>query len=78
MTYASDRLHEEIAYVAYHFHWPLGEILDLEHPTRQRFVSEIAAAAMRELCTPAQLDVFRRVQALLRAEPPVGHRDERA
>ncbi len=47
MTYASDRLHEEIAYVAYHFHWPLGEILDLEHPTRQRFVSEIGAIVQR-------------------------------
>ena len=42
MTYATDTLHEEIAYVAYHFHWGLDEILDLEHPTRQRFVGEIA------------------------------------
>lgn len=42
MRYAADRLHEEIAYVAYHFHWPLDDILDLEHPTRQRFVGEIA------------------------------------
>ena len=42
MTYAPDRLYEEVAYVAYHFHWPLTEILDLEHPMRQRFVGEIA------------------------------------
>lgn len=42
MTYASDRLFEEIAYVAYHLHWPLEEILDLEHPVRQRFVEEVA------------------------------------
>lgn len=28
MTYATDRLHEEIAYVAYHFHWSLEAILD--------------------------------------------------
>lgn len=41
MTYAPDRLYEEIAYVAYHFHWSLDEILDLEHPVRQRFVEEI-------------------------------------
>ncbi len=40
-TYASDRMFEEIAYVAYHLHWPLDEILDLEHPLRQRFVEEI-------------------------------------
>ena len=42
MTYASERLFSEIAYVAYHFHWPLDSILDLEHPLRQRFVEEIA------------------------------------
>ena len=35
MTYATDRLFEEVAYVAYHFHWPLDEILDLEHPLRR-------------------------------------------
>ncbi len=40
-AYASDRMFEEIAYVAYHLHWPLDDILDLEHPLRQRFVGEI-------------------------------------
>ena len=42
MTYAADRLHEEVAYVAYHFHWSLDAILDLEHPVRRRYVEEIA------------------------------------
>jgi Family of unknown function (DUF6760) len=42
MTYAEDRLYEEIAYVAYHFHWSLDDILDMEHPLRKRFVDEIA------------------------------------
>ena len=41
MTYAPDRLYEEVAYVAYHFHWSLDDILDLEHPTRRRFSAEI-------------------------------------
>ncbi len=41
MTYATDRLFEEVAYVAYHFHWSLDSILDLEHPIRRRFVDEI-------------------------------------
>ena len=35
VTYAPDRLHEEVAYVAYHFHWSLDDILDLEHPERR-------------------------------------------
>lgn len=43
MTYATDRLYQEVAYVAYHFHWALEDILDMEHPLRQRFVKEIGA-----------------------------------
>lgn len=41
MTYAPDRLYREVAYIAYHFHWQLDDILDLEHPVRHRFVKEI-------------------------------------
>jgi hypothetical protein len=47
MTYATDRLYEEVAYVAYHFHWSLDDILDLEHPLRRRFVAEIAKINQR-------------------------------
>ena len=42
MTYEADRLFEEVAYVAYHLHWPMEEILSLEHADRQRFVKEIS------------------------------------
>jgi hypothetical protein len=42
LTYATDRIYEEVAYVAYHFHWSPDDILDLEHPLRRRFVAEIA------------------------------------
>jgi len=41
VTYAADRLLDEVAYVAYHFHWPLDQILDLEHGDRHRFVERI-------------------------------------
>jgi hypothetical protein len=47
VTYAAERLYEEVAYVAYHFHWSLDEILDLEHADRQRFVDEIAGINRR-------------------------------
>jgi hypothetical protein len=43
MTYAADRLFEEVAYVAYYLHWPLDSILDLEHPIRRRFIDEISS-----------------------------------
>jgi hypothetical protein len=35
-------LREEVAYLAYHFHWPLNEILDLDHEERQQWVEEVA------------------------------------
>lgn len=41
MTYGTDQLMDEVSYVAYHFHWPLDEILDLEHPLRRDFVARI-------------------------------------
>jgi hypothetical protein len=41
VTYAAEMLYEQVAYVAYHFHWDLDSILDLEHPLRRRFVTEI-------------------------------------
>ena len=47
VTYATDRLFEEIAYVGYHLHWSFEEILDLEHPVRRRFVDEIAGINRR-------------------------------
>jgi len=39
--YPLERLYEEVAYIAYHFHWPLQEILGLEHAERRRWVEEI-------------------------------------
>lgn len=47
MTYAADRLMEEVAYVAYHFSWPLSEILDLEHDLRREFIEQIGAIVRR-------------------------------
>lgn len=47
MTYAADRLFEEVAYVAYHLHWSMDTILDLEHSDRLRFVEEIARINQR-------------------------------
>jgi hypothetical protein len=43
----SDVLFEEVAYIAYHFHWDRDRILDLAHPERQRWVQEIAAINRR-------------------------------
>ena len=47
LTYATDRLYAEIAYVAYYLHWSRDAILDLEHAERQRFVREISSLNTR-------------------------------
>ncbi|OUL19263.1 hypothetical protein BV378_33595 [Nostoc sp. RF31YmG] len=41
VSYPSDKLYEEVAFIAYHFHWSQNDILNLEHKTRQRWVTEI-------------------------------------
>ncbi|MEH2061464.1 MAG: DUF6760 family protein [Nostoc sp.] len=41
VSYPSDTLYEEVAFIAYHFHWSQDDILNLEHTTRQRWVAEI-------------------------------------
>jgi hypothetical protein len=33
----------ETASLAYHLHWPLDQILDLEHADRRRFLAEVDA-----------------------------------
>lgn len=58
MTYGTDLLMEEVSYVAYHFHWPLETILDLEHPLRRDFVARIGAinAAVNEAASQRAAD----------------------
>jgi len=41
--YPPERLYEEVAFVAYHFHWPAESILNLDHNDRVRWVNEISA-----------------------------------
>lgn len=45
--YPLDRLYEEVAYIAYHFHWSLDQVLTLEHRERQAWVAQIAALNQR-------------------------------
>ena len=43
LGYPLRALYEEVAFVAYHFHWPIETILGLEHEDRRRWVKEITA-----------------------------------
>jgi len=53
--YPSDALWQEIVYLAYHLHWDLDEILDLEHADRARLVRGVAALNARAWDTVRQL-----------------------
>jgi hypothetical protein len=37
-----EQLYRETAELAFHLHWPLDTVLDLEHRDRRRFLDEVA------------------------------------
>ncbi|WP_328803900.1 DUF6760 family protein [Paenibacillus glycinis] len=53
-----DKLYEEIAFIAYYFHWPHSEIMHLEHRERIRFCEEISTIHRKLNQTPD--NVFKR------------------
>jgi len=45
--YPLDRIYEEVAFIAYHFHWGMMEIMNLEHGERRRWCQEISSINKR-------------------------------
>lgn len=43
LRYPVDALWQEIGYLAYHLHWPLDDLLDLEHLDRARLIRMVSA-----------------------------------
>jgi hypothetical protein len=43
MRYPDEALWQEIAYLAYHLHWQLDDLLDLEHLDRVRMVRAVVS-----------------------------------
>jgi len=42
LGYPLNRLYQEVAFVAYHFHWPPESVMQMEHEERRRWVREIS------------------------------------
>ena len=42
MTYPLEKIYQEVAYIAYHFHWSLDVVLEMEHKERRLWVEEIS------------------------------------
>ena len=46
-AYPLEQLYEEMAFIAYHFHWPRTELMSLEHGERRRWCEEISQINLR-------------------------------
>ena len=42
LGYPREHLFQEVAYLAYYFHWPHAEIMGMSHLERLRWVKELA------------------------------------
>ncbi|WP_331254773.1 DUF6760 family protein [Methylobacterium currus] len=49
LGYPLDQLYEEVAFLAYHFHWPLDQLVALEHAERRKWVSEVSRMNERSI-----------------------------
>ena len=47
LGYPLNALYEEIAFIAYHFHWQPDAVMNLEHTERRRWVEEISSINRR-------------------------------
>lgn len=48
MSGTTDRLWEEIVYIAYYLHWSFDSILELDHASRARVIREIGKINSRD------------------------------
>jgi hypothetical protein len=42
VSYPPEKLYQEAAYIAYHFHWSMDDVLEMEHRERQIWIKEIS------------------------------------
>ena len=49
LRYPVEVLWQEIAYLAYHLHWPMDDLLDLEHMDRVRMVRAVVSGACQRV-----------------------------
>ena len=42
LSYPLERLHQEVAFLAYYLHWPLETVMELTHRERHIWVREVS------------------------------------
>ena len=40
--YPLDEVYREVAFIAYHFHWPHDDTMNMEHRERRKWVAQIS------------------------------------
>jgi hypothetical protein len=40
--YPLDQLYREVAFLAYYFHWPYHDVMDMEHRERRQWCEEVS------------------------------------
>jgi len=53
VAYPHDQVREEVAFIAYHFHWGLEEILNLPHRERSGWVGQ-SSKINQKILTPEE------------------------
>lgn len=52
MLYPSDRLYEEMAFLAYYLHWPYDQLMEMQHQERRRWCREVSVINKKLSGTP--------------------------
>jgi hypothetical protein len=42
LSYPSERLAEEVAFLSHYMHWPYDQVMSMDHRQRQQWVAEVS------------------------------------
>jgi hypothetical protein len=58
--YPVERIYEEVAFIAYYFHWPHDDIMEMPHRERRQWCDEISKIHKKANNEPENIfDVFK-------------------
>jgi len=46
-SYPLNKIYEEVAFIAYHFHWNHDDIMNMEHEERRKWCEEITSINLK-------------------------------
>lgn len=57
--YPHDKLYQEVAFIAYYFHWPHDDIMNMEHEERRKWCEEISKINKKLNQQPENENIFK-------------------